>query len=465
MQKSLFDSWLREQSYSNKRVISDNKSRCKRIERDLAVDLDEEFSRDRLENVLDRLKYTAEDMRNGVPVPLGLTVSKPVQSLATLRTAVQNYRAFRQAGTIAGRTSLQNISFDEIKQDFGEWLKEDLAEGTANSYKSYLNQLRMAFEQSHGENSFNLLIKAFKNNSDDVNSQVLLCHSFILRNKAADPAHTAEWSNRFSAFNRFVDFLIDTYETEVDFERPAPTPVARPVQTRPAVVEPDGQQNLDQLAYSLSAQELQRKFYSRLTTQSRSYLTNGDNGIGLIFPVRLIRSIFHLSRDNRFKDLIHEDISYMKFLYENDGYCLFMDILRVDFDGLGKVTVVENNGTEHTLYTKAFNERGEVYLRKMQAWSADRLSIDHVTPMERVMRQHRDELPALRRITDCFNEFNFDNRLEPNADRTWKDSLLAEYPELFAPDFRNQLFSDLNLIRVEYEIMDKSDNSRRGNRA
>ena len=68
-------------------------------------------------------------------------------------------------------------------------------------------------------------------------------------------------------------------------------------------------------------------------------------------------------------------------------------------------------------------------------------------------------------ITEYFGEFNSDQRLNAKEDRKWKDSFLAQYPQLDTDEFRNQLFADLNLIHVEYEIMDKRENSRRGNRA
>lgn len=465
MQEELFNSWLQNQSYSNKRVISDNKSRCKRIERELAVNLDEEFTKDSLKEVLKNLKYTAEDARNGVPVPLGLTVARPVQSLATLRTAVKNYRSFRQAGTIEGATNHHNPVFDDLKQAFGDWLEDDYTAGTASSYKTYLNQLKISYEQSCGEGSFNHIILSFQNrNIVEIERQIFLCQNFILRNKSTDLVHSTDWSNRFNVFNQFIDYLEDVYEIEARFEQERPIRQVSPTPTRRTESEPH--QNLTTLSFSLTQNELSHIFYNRLTTQSRSYLTNGEEGIGLIFPVRLIRSIFQLGHDNRFKNLIKNDISRISFLDASERRCLFRDVREVFFDGNGNVKVIENSGHEFELYTKAFQNVGnQVYHKQMQAYSADMLSIDHVTPMENTMRSHRNELHALKKITDCFNQFNSDNRLNPKADRNWKDSLLAEYPELYTENFRNQLWADLNLIRVDYEIMDKKENSRRSNRA
>lgn len=462
MQDYLFESWLNEQSYANSRVVGDNRSRCKRIERELAIVLDEEYSRDGLSGVLFKLRYTAEDLRNGVPVPLGLNVTKPVQSLSTLSTAVRNYCSFRQAGAIEGPRRREG-SFEDLKNAFGVWLKdeEELSANSANSYKSYLNQLKTAFEESHGTNSFDLLADAIKNKQHDLASQqIRLCQDFILRNKIDDAVHTKDWSNRFSAFNRYVDYLEDFFEYDNEV-----VPEAEPETIPETAAEPSALQRNEPnegLSFSLSHKELLIKFRNRIKTQSRAYQSPEVN---IMFPVRLISSIFRMGRDNRFKEMIDRDLANMAFLGEGETNCIFSNVCELNFDGRGGVVVHKNDGSEFVLYTKSYAADDSVIRKKMNAYTSDILSIDHTTPMENIVRRRRNELTALKTITEYFGEFNSDQRLNAKEDRKWKDSFLAQYPQLDTDEFRNQLFADLNLIHVEYEIMDKRENSRRGNRA
>ena len=145
--------------------------------------------------------------------------------------------------------------------------------------------------------------------------------------------------------------------------------------------------------------------------------------------------------------------------------CIFSNVRELNFDGRGGVVVHKNDGSEFVLYTKSYAADDSVIRKKMNAYTSDILSIDHTTPMENIIRRRRNELTALKTITEYFGEFNSDQRLNAKEDRKWKDSFLAQYPQLDTDEFRNQLFADLNLIHVEYEIMDKRENSRRGNRA
>lgn len=457
MKEQLFENWLKDQSYANKNVVSDNKSRCKRVESGLSIDLDEEFNRDALADVLIKLTYGKEDAENGKPLPLPMGSSKPWQGFASLRTAVRNYRSFRQVGTIEGITRHQRGSFDDLLNAYEDWLKDYIASSSASNYKSYLNQLKIAFEQCNGAGFFDKLAKSFENeNVDQANAQVLLCQNFILSCKGSDVSHSRDWSNRFLAFNHYVEFLEYRYDVDVESDIASQTLQENPRESHSSTAE----SRTASFAFSLDQRDLKSTFYNRLTTQSRSYLTNGEDGIGLIFPVRLINTIFRVSRDNRFRNLIDEDIARIKFSGEGETSCLFNEVSKVKFDGEGNVTVEKNNGQEFELFTRT----RRAHYERMNALTADILSIDHITPMENIVRIHRDELGALKRITECFNEFNCDGRLVSNRDGKWKDSLLAAYSELCTEEFRNQLLADLYLIRVDYEIMDKRENSGRGNR-
>lgn len=63
-----FEKWLKKQNLT-KNAIKDCLCRCKRVEKALPIDLDDEYKKDKGESVLTLLTYTPEDTRNGKPVP------------------------------------------------------------------------------------------------------------------------------------------------------------------------------------------------------------------------------------------------------------------------------------------------------------------------------------------------------------------------------------------------------------
>lgn len=89
MQDSLFDSYLRNlPQIHNPNVITDYKSRCARVEKGLAVDLDREFERDRLESVLLALRNPSSRLANTI-------CGDVCRGLSSLRSSVNAYRNFK----------------------------------------------------------------------------------------------------------------------------------------------------------------------------------------------------------------------------------------------------------------------------------------------------------------------------------------------------------------------------------
>ena len=105
MRKEAFKLWL--ETYGkhgvepmSKRPIDDALSRCNRIEKGFAVDLDIEYEQDRGESILALLEYTKDDKNVGKEAPKGLFFKQGADlynGMASLRSAVKKYFEFYTA--------------------------------------------------------------------------------------------------------------------------------------------------------------------------------------------------------------------------------------------------------------------------------------------------------------------------------------------------------------------------------
>lgn len=453
MQRELFDTWLRERAFNNIRVISDNKSRCSRVERDLNVDLDDEFARDRLANLLATLNYTAEDERNHVPLPGNIHMAHPRAGLSSLKNAVVNYLAFRQGQRLALPANADTSSFDALKATFGVWLEDDLAKGTISSYKSNLTVLRNSINEEKGEGWFDGIAEAFRNhNENQVRNLCLQCQNFINVKKREDVEHRNTWSDKASAYNQYIDFLADHYEFENGEEQQSSV-------TQRGSVTPT---EINGEPFDMNHAQLRNKFFNSLKSQTRYY---PNNGICLLFPVRLINKIFRCNRDNRFKDWLLEDINDMVFLGEGRQN-VFSEVDGLSFDGQGNVVAHGVQG-DFSLYTRALDAQRHEYLRPVNAVLPRELSVDHVVALENIIRENRDNLPSLRMLTAHFNEMNEElgNSFRPRDEHHWYLALYARHErEYSSSDFRDSIMNDLRILNMEYELMETRENTRMGNR-
>ena len=104
-----FRQWLRVHTLLGERPRGDAVARTKRVERALremlgGIDLDAEYTRDRLEGVLESLEYSVEDAHNHRPPPAGIVFrigtddpryyEKIREGLSCLHSAVGLYRDF-----------------------------------------------------------------------------------------------------------------------------------------------------------------------------------------------------------------------------------------------------------------------------------------------------------------------------------------------------------------------------------
>jgi endonuclease len=88
--------WLQEQKYQE-RTVDVQIYRAKRVE-EFYGDLDEHFARDRLSDVINALRYTADDKRHGRPNPSRIPFTGDTQrNLQDYRNAVERYLKFRES--------------------------------------------------------------------------------------------------------------------------------------------------------------------------------------------------------------------------------------------------------------------------------------------------------------------------------------------------------------------------------
>ena len=92
--KSTYKAWLNRQDYAAG-TIHTQLYRAARVE-ECYGDLDEHYDRDRLQSVIDALKYTSEDERRNAPNPSKIPFDGNARNnLASYRNAVERYCRFR----------------------------------------------------------------------------------------------------------------------------------------------------------------------------------------------------------------------------------------------------------------------------------------------------------------------------------------------------------------------------------
>lgn len=92
-----FSAWLEALPLQPKPVY-DCISRCRRVERSLGIDLDEEYEHDRGKSVLVALTYTIHDERDNKPAPKSFSLTPGANiryTFSDLRTSVNKYISFR----------------------------------------------------------------------------------------------------------------------------------------------------------------------------------------------------------------------------------------------------------------------------------------------------------------------------------------------------------------------------------
>ena len=97
MRKDEFERYLKDQGL-DKGTIASYLSNCRCVEK-YERDLDKHFDDDRMDDLIDRLSYSAEDKRSGRSPRHKIPIDVDVQNVsATLKRATNSYRKFRLEG-------------------------------------------------------------------------------------------------------------------------------------------------------------------------------------------------------------------------------------------------------------------------------------------------------------------------------------------------------------------------------
>ncbi len=132
MQEAAFQAYMRNRELAD-RTRAQRLYALKRIEKFHAVDLDAEFDRDDMRDLLDRFSYSAADERAGRPNPSKLDIDqdKLLTHLRWYRSHLTDYRRFRGGGEVEasdapvdGVLLSENVLEEAVGKTFG--LERDL---------------------------------------------------------------------------------------------------------------------------------------------------------------------------------------------------------------------------------------------------------------------------------------------------------------------------------------------------
>lgn len=485
-----------------KKATAENRvANCVTVEREQHVDLDECYANDRCEHLIDLLTYSREDKRRGgLPrhsIPIDGDIYK---GTATYKAAVKKYVAFKDAGgTMLGmptspKTILPKVKakasvpFDKISRDnfnrtlldFRKWLSdEDRIPRSAGSYVSYVKSLRNAVNRKFGLGCFERIM--FDDDIGTSREKRFWCSAFIeekVRSSiGSDRKNWQNWRSGFNKFEEFLDYGVDSAERvrdesgeEWNTAQVSSVPCVR-VPAEPAI-SPLSCVRDNAPVRSLDHRELFNKFKSRLTTQRRWYpdIHANDVTCGLLFSPKLIGKVFGSGRNSFWNRWLKKGIENIHVLCSETGeYVLFSDVMRVEIYGDCRFVVTKRDGKSFDLWTKTRTgikkEQEVLHNRGETAPNWSDITIDHIIPLENVMREHVNDLRGLLMLSKKFDEFNRDRGGLFNGRKDdWVNDLYGHYSEeLNTNDMRDLLAKDLETIdQCGYELMDLRENSGKG---
>lgn len=487
-----FKDWLLS-SGQMKSAAENRVANCITVEREQHVDLDVCYVNDRCEHLLYLLTYSREDQRRkNLPRHCIHKDGDIYNGTATYKSAVKKYVAFKDAGgTVCGKPISPKVvspkvrakpmesdvandqkngdeEFKDILKNFHSWLIEEaeLMPKAADQYKTYINKLRLAVDGHFGQGWFESLPSAYlKFLSEEKLIQCSFCIEANLRN--APKAERKAWHNWRSAFHRFEEFLHDIADV---YNKDATTVCQkkakgftakrnRKAKRAEQVFVVDGVAPYEVVA-TYTQKELARAFMGRLKTQSRYYPR-----FDLLFPTRLLTKIFKGRKSDPWIEWLKSDLNDMRILMPNNASVSFTGIEQFEFYGNGTVVITKNDGVVFEMMTHTENCK-KIVKEEAKRGLRD-ISIDHVKPLEEVLRRNKDRLNGLRRLTELFWEFEKEigRKLNPRAEKDWVNDFYNQFrPVLDTDDMRTLIAEDLNILDLEYELMDTTYNTMKGKR-
>ncbi|HYD17330.1 MAG TPA: endonuclease NucS domain-containing protein [Patescibacteria group bacterium] len=124
MQANAFRDWLRAEELQET-YISSRISNCRRVEREQKIDLDAEFERDQLTQLVSDLTYTAKDEVNKKANPTNIKINGSlIKGLGTCKRAVKLYQRFRQGNS----NDVNDIVSDDLSMDSEDLISDENAD-------------------------------------------------------------------------------------------------------------------------------------------------------------------------------------------------------------------------------------------------------------------------------------------------------------------------------------------------
>lgn len=147
MREDTFRQWLRREGYAAK-VVSSRLSNCRRVARAEQVDLDQEFEKDQLSNLISHLTYTADDAARGKDNPTNIEINGSlVKGLGSCKRAIKLY------GRFCMEISNDDVDSAESDEDLTE--TEDTSEDNSEVVFGMESQLRDFIAQNIHSIPFN----------------------------------------------------------------------------------------------------------------------------------------------------------------------------------------------------------------------------------------------------------------------------------------------------------------------
>ncbi len=219
MQEQAFRMWLRQARGLKKAVVASRVSNCRRVEQHKG-DLDTHWNRDRLVALLDQFDYSKKDQRNGTPPRHGILIEgDPYTGTATLKHAIDLYRAFRDTNEADGGSSAPDRErWARYLQDVRRYLGSGLLDSQEIEYKlaieRQLQEARRAVLEGD-EDCLDVVKKAISNNLASTYDKTSLRNWFREQPEEARAALQAIWAEdaRLSIADRiraFTPLIPDT---------------------------------------------------------------------------------------------------------------------------------------------------------------------------------------------------------------------------------------------------------------
>lgn len=184
----------------------------------------------------------------------------------------------------------------------------------------------------------------------------------------------------------------------------------------------------------------------------------------LLFPTRLLTKIFRHCKHNAWVEWLMQDLGDMRVIRPDGSVESFLNVSQFEFLGDGTVMIKTKDCASFEMMTRTPD--GKSIEKECARRGLRDISIDHVDPLEKVLRLNKNSHVGLRRLTELFDEFktSIGRELNPRAEIDWVNGFYDYIcKKLNMDDLRASITHDLEVLELKYELMDTRYNSIRGN--